>query len=248
MKVFAHNSVNFGDYLAQWIPQQLGHEVELVESDCNEDHIAITGSILNHTNEHCTVWGAGIARESDSIGNPKQILATRGHLSRAKAEAQGYTVQAVGDPCLLLPDFYIPIGKKECKLAIIPHFADYYDAMQKYRDVFDKDGPVCNIVNLLQFPYKVIHDVITCEYAISSSLHGLILAHAYGIPCRWVEFGDKVLGDGFKFRDYFSSVGISQEPLDLREPMPVSEIISHIPPDTGTFDRKQLWDCCPFKH
>jgi len=47
---------------------------------------------------------------------------------------------------------------------------------------------------------------------ISSSLHGLIIAHAYNIPAIWVRLGNRLYGDNIKFRDYLLSVGI--EPYD----------------------------------
>lgn len=39
-----------------------------------------------------------------------------------------------------------------------------------------------------------------------SSLHGFICADAYGVSAMWVHALEKPNGDGFKYRDYFSSV------------------------------------------
>lgn len=54
---------------------------------------------------------------------------------------------------------------------------------------------------------------------MSTSLHGIIVANAYGIPARWATFknsSNKVSGDDMKFEDYFLSVGMPvQTPLDL---------------------------------
>jgi pyruvyltransferase len=48
---------------------------------------------------------------------------------------------------------------------------------------------------------------------LSSTLHGLVFAHAYGKPALWLEFGDRVLGNGFKFFDYYHSIGV--QPQDV---------------------------------
>ena len=51
----------------------------------------------------------------------------------------------------------------------------------------------------------------------STSLHGLIISHAYGIPAIWIKAGN-IGTDGFKFKDYFSSVNIPYySPIKLEE-------------------------------
>jgi hypothetical protein len=59
-----------------------------------------------------------------------------------------------------------------------------------------------------------IDEVNRCEYILSTSLHGLIVCHAYGIPAAWCEVPDgeaKLPGDGTKFHDHMLSVGLEPE-------------------------------------
>ena len=56
--------------------------------------------------------------------------------------------------------------------------------------------------------HKIIDEINSCQVIISSSLHGIITCHAYNIPCLWYKFSEKIVGDGIKFADYFSSVNI----------------------------------------
>ena len=54
----------------------------------------------------------------------------------------------------------------------------------------------------------IIDEINKCERILSSSLHGIIVAHAYNIPALWIKKGDIGSLNGFKFKDYFSSVNI----------------------------------------
>lgn len=54
---------------------------------------------------------------------------------------------------------------------------------------------------------ETINKLLSCDRILSTSLHGLIAAHAYGIPALWIKDG-YINTDGFKFKDYFSSVDI----------------------------------------
>ncbi|HCI5723053.1 TPA: hypothetical protein NPO34_005233, partial [Klebsiella variicola subsp. variicola] len=54
----------------------------------------------------------------------------------------------------------------------------------------------------------VVDEIISCEYILSTSLHGVIVAQAYDIPTLWIKHND-INTDGIKFYDYFDSVGIT---------------------------------------
>jgi hypothetical protein len=48
---------------------------------------------------------------------------------------------------------------------------------------------------------------------MSSSLHGLVLANAYGIGAVWLKCYDTLGGDDTKFLDYFASVKLNMKPI-----------------------------------
>ena len=66
------------------------------------------------------------------------------------------------------------------------------------------------IIDVLNKPEIVIEQINSCKRTLSSSLHGIIVSHAYGIPSLWCKLGVTPLsGDNIKFEDYFSSVNIT---------------------------------------
>jgi len=178
-----------------------------------ESNIMLVGSIANHADEHTIICGAGVAYKSDLIPKCKSIPMIRGAYSKKIAEASGNNVGILGDPVSLLPEMWPMSSDKKYRLGVIPHVVDYLGVTTRYMDHED-----VLVIDLCKHPKDVVKDILSCEYCISSSLHGIVAAHAYGVPCEWVEFTNNVAGDGIKFLDYFSSVGIPiHEPINLRE-------------------------------
>jgi exopolysaccharide biosynthesis predicted pyruvyltransferase EpsI len=56
---------------------------------------------------------------------------------------------------------------------------------------------------------EILDQISSCELVVTSSLHGLICAHAYGIPTVWAKSINPLIGDNVKFYDYFQSVNLN---------------------------------------
>ena len=94
----------------------------------------------------------------------------------------------------------------------------------------------------------MIDKICSCRYIISSSLHGLILSDAYGIPNLWIRISDRVKGGDCKFLDYFSGVNrktncafVMDEDTDLPDIMKAIEDYEDI-----DYDVIPLLKSCPF--
>ncbi len=183
------------------------------------------GSIIRFSKTNNAVWGAGIISKTDFISGGC-FYAVRGYKTIDRLLELGFKVSdIVGDPALLLPITYKPNYMKKYKLGIIPHVIDfeYINKKNKLKDVL--------VINLDTGKIEDTIDAIcSCEYTMSSSLHGLIVSHAYNIPSIWFESTKKLMGDNTKFYDYFSSVKIDdyncfpEDTVDL----PVYKIIEII--------------------
>lgn len=89
--------------------------------------------------------------------------------------------------------------QKQYNVGIIPHLHDY----NKIRNEYSNE----RVIYLNNSIEQIIDEICSCEYIISTSLHGVIVAHAYGVPAIWIKEG-YIYTDGIKFNDYFASVGI----------------------------------------
>ena len=64
----------------------------------------------------------------------------------------------------------------------------------------------------------------------------------------WIEFSDKVVGNGFKFYDYFLSVGRENEnPLIINQDTNIEIMMSHFKKYEISIDLDKLINVCPFK-
>ncbi len=172
------------------------------------------GSILQYSqSKRNIVWGSGII-SSDAVFCAGNFLAVRGPYTQQRVKELGYiSPKVVGDPALLLPLIFNPKEEKKHKVGIIPHHIHY-------RYLRDNLPNNILVIDLLDDIENVINQINSCEITLSTSLHGIIVSHCYGIPSIWTNFSEiqnKLYGDDIKFRDYFASVDLPEyKPLNIR--------------------------------
>lgn len=195
---------NLGDVLTPVILKGFGYRPTWTDREA-ADFLCI-GSIARFARPGQRVVGSGVMWSSDLLNPEAEWLAVRGPITRGRVLSNGGRCSEVeGDPALLLPEFFDPLAPKRFDVGIVPHYVDF----ERVRSLH----PEVPLINPLRAdPLDVVFEVLQCRSILSSSLHGIILAHAYGIPAAWVRFSDGLDGDDVKFQDYAESVGIELDP------------------------------------
>jgi len=207
LKVSWDRGTNFGDAINPILLEKIFNKKVLwVNREYYPNNYLMSiGSILQKSTSNALVWGTGyISADSKFKSKPKKIYAVRGPLTRDLLLKQGVECPEIyGDPALLLPQVYYPKIEKKYKLGVIPHYVDKEDPKLK---LFTNHNDILIIDVKNPNHYEFIDKLLSCEKIVSSSLHGIIVADAYNVPSKWIEFSNKVKGNGFKFLDYFLSV------------------------------------------
>jgi hypothetical protein len=140
------------------------------------------GSSMKYVRPDDYVWGTGCI-DTVNIGNkPKKIYSVRGPLTRDTLLKRGWDVPEVyGDPALLFPRIYNPTIEKKYKIGLIPHCVDFF-SLEGLKAINHMEDMGIKIINVTSGINEFIDQLKECELIISSSLHGLIAAEAYGIP------------------------------------------------------------------
>lgn len=258
IKFIFREKENYGDLLSKYLVERISglpvifvHPKKQSWYKWNRRNYLAIGSIIHHATKDSIVWGSGIIDEKQKVAEA-EFKAVRGPRTRAYLMEMGYECPAVyGDPALLLPMFYYPEIEKRYKLGIIPHYHDYYKIVEQYGNEED-----IHIVDLMTLDIEdVTRQILKCEKVISSSLHGLIVAQAYNIPSIWVEFSNRIFGDGVKYKDYLESVKIDvyqapflEKKLTLEEIDGLFGLYTNLPtPGKIQEVQENLLKSCPFK-
>lgn len=209
------NNRNFGDDINRILVENLFNKTvipfkfSLVGNALNKDKFMCIGSVITMFDlSNTIVWGTGVLSSQFSlIGKPKKVYAVRGPLTRQYLIERGIDCPEVyGDPALLLPRIYSPTVEKKYRLGIIAHYLDHKDLrLQNLIERYKSDVLFIDVVNYGKWK-EFINKILSCEFIISSSLHGLIISDAYEVPNYWCQIKFEMDDDGFKFRDYFLSV------------------------------------------
>lgn len=247
--------MNFGDWIGPWLYHR---RTGRYPRHCAPGHVPegvavhfTCGSILQKIRKknRAVVWGTGIKNPDDYFMRPKQVLAVRGPLTRRVLEQRRYEQpEVMGDPGLCLPLYHAPqTDGRKFRLGLIPHVYDL-GFWRKNKSLLPEDTVLID----LKRPIEEVIDLIrSCEGTLSTSLHGIIVSHAYGIPTAWIGSFSKELESDFKFRDYFQSVGMDLTGKDRRKialPFDPGDYAADLalPPKDLKAMARELLAVCPF--
>lgn len=213
---------NFGDYIAGPI-----YDYMLKRNNLDKDkkvkgtkHLYTIGSILLIGHQDATIWGSGIL-----MGEPDNFIwsrnryrqldvrCVRGPLTMKRLKENGIDVSdcKIGDPGVLMPLVYQPSKETKRDFGILIHMSQMDDS--EHKKEYEKYSS--HIIDIMTDDYqKTIDEICSCDFVISSTLHGIIIAESYGIPAILLE---RFEFDDFKYMDYYLSTGREEKDIPIAE-------------------------------
>lgn len=206
MKVWAWSGGvrNFGDELGPAILERLGHGFQRVQ-EIEEADLLACGSLLENAATEAKpgaiVWGSGLMFGDTTDLSHLDVRAVRGRLT---GRACGLSDVVTADPGALVPELW-PKPATRRGVGVVRHYVDQTD--YPWADAtIDATAPVDEVVEFIG----------SCRRVASSSLHGLIVAHAWNLPTLRLPHPG-VAGGDFKWADWLSGL---DDPLHLVEVLP----------------------------
>lgn len=230
-------------------------------------------------NGDITVWGTGASRYVNPHAVPRtarvpfapdpgtryRVRATRGPVTRALFNEENALSPAVfGDPVWLLPQFYRPPVEKKWELGVIVHLSELTGT-----DLSSVVRPELRryvVPDELRDSVRIIHtrtaisaealrerldEILACRRLVSTSLHGMVFAESYGIPCLYfaprgeqrglcVRPLDPNDGNDLRITDLYQGLGLEKVPVYVQPRWRYT----HWPKLMRTIDR--VWEPKPF--
>lgn len=206
---------NFGDYLSPLLVETFsGRGVEY--APIQDADLMAVGSILGRERKakhwwggkrRLHIWGTGTGSEQARYSGHHHYHAVRGALTLAQIQGSPSSV-TLGDPGLLAPwvlDRKAEQFSKKVRVGIIPHYADQSEpAVAELVSAI----PGSKVIDVFSPVLQVLEEVASCDFVLSSSMHGLIVADSFAVPNQWLLLSRGRISE-YKFADYYSAFGLS---------------------------------------
>lgn len=211
---------NFGDYLSAMIVEMVSSRKVIYSGVKSADMIAI-GSILDRTKKakilgiprRLHVWGAGSGKPLDIYSSRHHYHAIRG--KKCMEQIKGLRESPVlGDPGLLASLLVKKPSATKIRVGIIPHISHRNSPAITYLLSRIAGSKIIDVYSPVK---QVLEEIASCDFVMSTSLHGLIVADSYGVPNQWVCIERDPHWE-FKFYDYYSGIGVENPtPVTLKK-------------------------------
>ena len=202
---------NAGDEFSHYLVNKMIINVTGITDDgagyADNCRFLITGSIASGANGYSYLMGCGVIKSEWNINNFNQCYVVRGYKTLEKAVQSrpnyDFSTTCVGDPGLLMSFLIDCKPPVKYKYGIVLHYVDHEFISEYFDHEFLSQ---CLIIDITDNIDHIASGILSCQYIISSSLHGLIFAHSLDKPAYWIRLSNTVLmDDNFKFLDYLST-------------------------------------------
>lgn len=196
--------INFGDFLSHKVVERLvGKPLKICPKHPpeTEPKLLAIGSILWFARQNDVIWGSGVNGKRLKVGEFRftdlDVRSVRGPLTRSFLQ-KNFNItcpEIYGDPALLLPCLFPEFKRKQnpsYEYLVIVHYLD--------RKQFPKD-PSGHIVHATDNWMEIMAKILDSKFVISSTLHGIVVAEAFGIPARLLRISDAE--PLIKYQDYY---------------------------------------------
>lgn len=242
-----HPFVNLGDALSPVIVSALsGIPIVHRDFESRKRRLACVGTIGHgFKNGIVHFWGTGIDPLKNPIDRslgyyrkpPKtkfHVHALRGRFSARIFEAQQIPVPPVyGDPIWFLPSIIKPAPEKQYELGVIVHLSELAELtdtagvkekLLRYKLPPSLSNSIRIITTITQPGFTAleqkVQEITSCKRIVSTSLHGLVIAEAYGIPCvcfrnrgkkaAFAQLEEDSEHVDLRVRDFYTGVGVNK--------------------------------------
>jgi hypothetical protein len=253
---------NLGDALSPFVVAMLANKpVKKTPAPSDETRMAAAGTMgQTLIGGRIHLWGTGFDARVNPLdrGHGPYVLppntefiphAVRGRRTAALLRDQGVSVPEVfGDPVWFMPRFFPAGGTKTHELGVVLHLtelrnqvpgagprAEYarYQVPPSLRDdVVVIDTLADRSVDGLR---RKVAAIAACRRIVSTSLHALVIAETYGIPCAWFGFFANARTAEL---DIENEINIDHRMADFYSGVGRSSINAYVWPRTETVD----WD------
>lgn len=190
---------NFGDLLGPVVVDALRARLGRTGPAVRDAQLLSVGSVLHFARDGAVVWGSGRNGKIEPerhTATRLDVRAVRGPRTRAFLRERGIEVPEVfGDPALLLPGLFPRLREIAPRhdVLVVPNLNDLgLDAAGHPR--LDPRRPL----------WKCLETIAAARLVVGSSLHGVIVAEALGIPARLVL---PAAESRLKYEDFYAGTG-----------------------------------------
>ena len=214
---------NFGDDMTPWLLPRYG-VLPIYRQEASARLVGV-GSILDFlpSTYDGAIWGSGLIEGREHALPHARVLALRGPLT-ADLIGAANTVP-FGDPGLLVGR-QMKRPRVRWEVGIIPH--GHHRGHARLIELGRDCGDRVRVINVRQGAAAATREIAACGTVFTTSLHGLVVADAFGIPAAWTTLEPALIGGDFKFRDYEAAVTPGHTRfLPLADDLVVDEIVLH---------------------